>query len=25
VCEALYAWCAKARAETHTWNPQRAR
>jgi len=23
VCEALYAWCAKARDETHTWNPQR--
>ncbi len=23
VCEALYAWCAKARSETHTWNPQR--
>jgi hypothetical protein len=25
VCEALYAWCTKARGETHTWNPQRAR
>lgn len=24
VCEALYAWCARARGETHTWNPQRA-
>jgi hypothetical protein len=24
VCEALYAWCAKARGETHSWNPQRA-
>jgi hypothetical protein len=23
VCEALYAWCSKARGETHTWNPQR--
>jgi hypothetical protein len=25
VCEALYAWCERARGETHTWNPQRAR
>ena len=24
VCEALYAWCAKARSESHTWNPQRS-
>lgn len=23
VCEALFAWSAKARGETHTWNPQR--
>ncbi len=23
VCEALYAWCVKARGESHTWNPQR--
>ncbi len=23
VCEALYAWCAKARTERHDWNPQR--
>lgn len=23
VCEAIYAWCAKARGESHTWNPQR--
>jgi hypothetical protein len=23
VCEAIYAWCAKARGETHAWNPQR--
>ena len=22
-CEALYVWCAKARGETHTWNPQK--
>jgi hypothetical protein len=25
VCEAIFAWCAKARGETHTWNPQRSR
>lgn len=24
VCEAIYAWCAKARGESHTWNPQRS-
>lgn len=23
VCEALYAWCARARGEKHDWNPQR--
>ena len=23
VCEALYAWCARARAEKHDWNPQK--
>jgi hypothetical protein len=22
--DALYAWCTKAAAETHTWNPQRS-
>jgi hypothetical protein len=25
VYDALYAWSREARAETHTWNPQRAR
>lgn len=24
VCEALYAWCSRARGETHTWNPQKS-
>ena len=24
LCDALHAWCAKARGETHTWNPQRS-
>jgi hypothetical protein len=23
VCDALYAWCRKARGEKHDWNPQR--
>jgi hypothetical protein len=23
VCEALYAWCARARSERHDWNPQK--
>jgi hypothetical protein len=23
VCDALYAWCKKARGEKHDWNPQR--
>jgi hypothetical protein len=23
VCDALYAWCSRARAEKHDWNPQR--
>lgn len=25
IYDALYAWFTQARAETHTWNPQRAR
>jgi len=25
IYDALYAWLTQARAETHTWNPQRAR
>jgi hypothetical protein len=23
ICDALYAWCKKARAEKHDWNPQK--